>query len=168
MSWATWWAALEAVAWATYVGGAIVMEVVWRPAQRLLPAAQTAVACQVMGRRYRWLALGALGTIGVAAVARLGDRSTEHSLALSDPYGRTVAALAACWVVVVALVAAMAFFAHPALHVRTAAGLDPAARAAARAEVARAIRRMDVSLRTELVVALLAAFLGAALHAGGL
>jgi uncharacterized membrane protein len=159
---------VEAIAWATYVGGAIVMEFVWRPAQRDLPAAQTAVACQVMGRRYRWLALFALVVVAGAGAARVGDRGAHDSLALSDPYGRTIAGLAVCWVVVFALVTSMAFVAHPALHVRTPADLDASARAAARAEVARAIRRMDVVLRAELVVALLAVLLGAALRSGGL
>jgi hypothetical protein len=49
-----------------------------------------------------------------------------------------------------------------------ASDLDPEARAAARARVARAIGRMDLCLRAELVVALVATFVVATLTVGGI
>ena len=59
---------LFTVEWAVYVGGALFMELVWRPLQRHVPPAQTGVLCNAMGRRYRWLALGSLGLIAATAV----------------------------------------------------------------------------------------------------
>jgi uncharacterized membrane protein len=69
--WELLWTFVHVVSWSTYVGGALVMELVWRPAQQALPPSQTAVACQWMGRRYRWLSLVALLAAGVSGVARL-------------------------------------------------------------------------------------------------
>lgn len=128
---------------------------------------QIGVACQRMGRRYRWLALAMLVVIAAVSLTQLPGRA-PGTLTLSSGFGRTIAALALCWFVLVGLVTAMAFLAHPALHVRMPSQLEPEARAAARAQVGRAIRRMDLILRLELAVALLATLLGASLPAGGL
>lgn len=155
------------LAWSVYLGGALVMELVWRPAQEHLPMSQIGVACQVMGRRYRWLALAMLAVIAATGLALLPGRG-PGTLTLSTGYGRTVAALVGCWVLLVALVVGMAFAAHPALHARGATELTPEARAAPRAGVGRAIRRMDALLRVELVVALAATLLGASLPSGGM
>lgn len=167
MSWTVlaWYVLL--LAWSVYLGGALVMELVWRPAQEHMPMSQIGVACQLMGRRYRWLALAMLVVIAAASLAQLPGRG-PGALTLSTGFGRTIVALVLCWFMLVGLVAAMAFLAHPALHVRMPSHLEPEARAAARAQVGRAIRRMDLILRLELAVALLATLLGASLPAGGL
>lgn len=149
---------LAVVAWGAYVGGALAMELLWRPAQRDLPPGQTNVVCQRMGRRYRWLALGALGAAG-AATAATGD----VSVSLSSSDGRVAIGLVVCWTVLVAGVATMAFVAHPALHVRTSPSMSDEERTLARQAVRRAIRRMDVLLRVDLAVSLLAVLLAASL-----
>ena len=97
------WTSLHVLGWALYLGGAATMEVVWRPAQRDIPPGQTAVLCQRMGLRYRWLALSSLVVIavsGVAGLADLGYLSTSRPflrppLVLSSSYGRTMLAGAA-------------------------------------------------------------------------
>lgn len=167
MSWTVvaWYT--ELVAWSVYLGGALVMELVWRPAQEHMPMSQIGVACQLMGRRYRWVALTMLSVIAVVSLTLLPGRAPE-TLVISSSFGRTILVLVICWFLLVALVGSMAFFAHPALHVRMPSHLDPEARAAARAEVGRAIRRMDLILRMELVVALVATFFAASLPHGGL
>lgn len=168
MSWDLLWTYLELLAWSVYLGGAIVMEFVWRPAQAHLPMSQIGVACQRMGRSYRWIALSMLGVIALTGLARLPGRDPEASLSISEPYGRTLVALVVCWVLLVGLVTLMAFLAHPALHGRTPSGMPEEERAAARAEVARAIKRMDVCLRSELVLALGASLLATTLRFGGI
>lgn len=168
MTWNGLWAYFGLLAWAVYLGGALAMELVWRPVQEHLPMAQIGVACQQMGRRYRWVALTMLMVAGGSAVAELVARVPDVSLSPGDPYGRTVLVAGACWVTLVGIVGMMAFLAHPALHVRMASDLDPEARAAARARVARAIGRMDRCLRAELVVALVATFVVATLTVGGI
>lgn len=168
MTWEGLWTYLGLLAWAVYLGGALVMELVWRPVQEHLPMAQIGVACQQMGRRYRWVALTMLMTTGAAAVADLVARAPDVSLSPDDPYGRTVLVLGVCWVTLVGIVGLMAFLAHPALHVRMASDLDPEARAVARARVARAIARMDRCLRAELIVALVTTFVVATLTVGGI
>lgn len=168
MTWGGVWGYCGLMAWTVYVGGALVMEFVWRPAQEHLPMAQIGVACQKMGRRYRWIALLTLVVAGASAAAELALRDPTVSLSVNSPYGRTVVALGACWVALVGIVSMMTFFAHPALHVRTTSDLDPDARAVARERVARAIRRMDRCLRAELVLALVATLVLATLSAGGI
>lgn len=148
--------------WGVYVGGALAMEVLWRPAQRHLPPGQTNVVCQRMGRRYRWLALAALGAAGAATLA-----AGDVTVSLTSAGGRIGAALVVCWVVLVAGVATMAFFAHPALHARTSPTMTNEERAVARQAVHRAIRRMDVLLRLDLGVSFLAVLLAASLAVQG-
>lgn len=167
MSWRLVAVYVVLLAWSVYLGGALVMELVWRPAQQHLPMSQIGVACQVMGRRYRWLALAMLAVIAATGLSLLPGRG-PGTLTASTGYGRTVLALAGCWVLLAALVVGMAFAAHPALHARGSADLTPEARAEARAGVGRAIRRMDALLRVELAVALAATLLGASLPAGGM
>ena len=167
MSWTFVARYVDLLAWSVYLGGALVMELVWRPAQEHMPMSQIGVACQRMGRRYRWIALAMLCVIGVTSLTMLPGRAPD-TLTLSSRFGRSVLTLVLLWFVLVALVASMAFSAHPALHVRMSSDLDPDARAAARAEVGRAIRRMDRILRSELVIALVATVFAASLPAGGL
>lgn len=167
MSWTVAARYVLLLAWSVYLGGALVMELVWRPAQDGMPMSQIGVACRVMGRRYRWIALSMLGVIGVTGLALLPGRP-PGALTLSTGLGRTIVALVACWIALVALVVGMAFLAHPALHARTSASVSPDERSQARARVGSSIRRMDLMLRLELGVALVATLLGASLPAGGL
>lgn len=154
------------LAWSVYLGGVIVMEVVWRPAQEHLPPSQTAVACAVMGRRFRWFALGALAVSGAAALVRVIGSAPGPSA--GDPAGRAVAAALVGWCALVALVAYTTVVAHPALHRRAAGHASDEERAAARARVGRAIRRMDRVVRVELAVAFATTLLVASVPAGGL
>jgi hypothetical protein len=148
------------LAWALYLGGALAMELVWRPVHHDLPPAQTGVMCQRMGRRWRWMALGALGLV---AVAWWGGRTLGgHGVlavrgpvpALPPASGWPVIAMVACWVSLAGLVIAMGVLLHPRSHARWPAGAGASAHASARRRRLRAMRVMEVLLRLELVVAL--------------
>jgi uncharacterized membrane protein len=160
-----WWSFLHVLGWSTYIGGALVMELIWRPAQEAMPQSQIAVACQWMGRRYRWVAASSLVLIGVSGVPML-IRSDE-SLTWSTSWGRTMAALILVWLAMSATLAGIAFYGHPSLHSRMSADATDEERKASREQVRRAIARMDKLLRLDLFLALLAALLGAGLHSGG-
>lgn len=168
------WTLLHVVSWSTYVGGTLVMEFIWRHAQQSLPPSQTAVACQWMGRRYRWIALSALVGAAVSGVARMVEAdlrsasSPARVLDLSHAYGRTMVAVIVVWFLLVGLLGLLSLLAHPALHVRMSADMTDEERAAARQKVHRAIRRMDLLLRLELGLALLSLLLGSSLAHGGL
>ncbi|MHB8245593.1 MAG: hypothetical protein ACYDGN_09620 [Acidimicrobiales bacterium] len=151
------------MAWALYLGGSVAMELIWRPVQRYLPPGQVNVVCQKMGRRYRWIALGSLAVAGFALVPALW-----HSDFLSSAYGRTAWADLGCWALAVVGVTTMALSAHPALHRRHGASLSSEEQTAARERTRRAIRRMDVLLRADIAIALVAALLAASLPLGGL
>lgn len=158
----TW---VHALGWSFHFGGALVMELVWRPAQVGMPQSQIGVACQWMGRRYRWLSavsLAVLGATGVIMAAR-----ADRSLSLAHAYGCTVAALVVLWLALATVLAVLATSAHPGLHTRMAPDATDEERRAARAAVARAIVRMDRLLRLELALSALALLVGASLHVTG-
>lgn len=175
-AWSTALTFAHTVGWSVYLGGAILMEVVWRPSQVHIPPSQVNVVCSRMGRRYRWVSFAALLVIAATGVTLLFDAGGlatrapvfRPPLVLSTGYGRTLLALALLWVILVGLLGVLAVAAHPALHVRTPASMSDEARRAARESVRRAIRRMDVLLRVELGLAGLAALLATSLQFGGL
>lgn len=160
------WKLAHALGWSVHLGGALVMELVWRPAQEGMPQSQIGVACQWMGRRYRWISAFALATIGVSGLAMLAD--VDRSLSLDEAYGRTMLLLVMLWVALGVVLAVLSASAHPGLHSRIPSGASDEERQAARALVARAIARMDRLLRLELVLTALAALVGSSLHSGGL
>lgn len=157
----TLWGFVHVVSWATYVGGAVVMEFVWRPTQEHLPMSQIGVACQWMGRRYRWVALLALIGAGVSGVALVRTGPTGDSVV-------TPVILAVCWLVLAATLAMLTFVTHPGLHARTTADMTEPERLAARNQVRLAMRRMDLVLRIDLVIALVALVPAASLAGGRL
>lgn len=146
---------LFTVEWAVYVGGALFMELVWRPLQRHVPPAQTGALCNAMGRRYRWLALGSLGLIAATAIAwQVAGGPTLRASGVAGGGAAAewrIAGLVAVWVVLVALVAAMGLLVHPRSHARHRPGEDSDELRRLRL---RSIRFMDVLLRVELGVAL--------------
>src|SRR5674476_969182 len=122
------------------------MELVWRPVQRDIPPSQIGAMCRWMGRRYRWLGLGALG---LAAVTWLSWRGLGGTVLLASRPAAAVPPAASGWPV-----AAMGVLLHPRSHARWRAGAHAADAAAARRRKVRALRTMDVLLRVELAVAL--------------
>lgn len=160
-----WWSFLHMLGWSTYIGGALVMELIWRPAQEEMPQSQIAVACQWMGRRYRYVATAALAVMGITGVALVV--SSDEAITLSTSWGRTVVALIVVWFAMALTLASITFYGHPSLHTRMPANATDEERKASRERVRRAIRRMDILLRLDLFLALLAGLLGAGLHGGG-
>lgn len=159
-----WWSFLHVLGWSTYIGGALVMELIWRPAQEAMPQSQIAVACQWMGRRYRWVAAVSLALIGLTGAVMLVH--SDEPLTVSSSWGRTMVALIVVWFALVFTLGAITFYGHPSLHTRMSADASDEEREASRERVRRAIARMDKLLRLDLFLALLAALLGASLHAG--
>lgn len=169
-------AAVHGVSWAVYVGGAITMEVILRYAQRTMPPSQVGVVCKNAGMRYRWFALVALLVIGVSGslmLIRVDDtelaaRSGAPELSLGDAYGRTMLVLGLAWTALLGAVLWMAFWLHPAQRKRSHPGMSDEEIAMERRRIGGAIKRMDRTLRFELIVSVLAVGVGASLHAGGL
>lgn len=153
------------VGWSFHFGGALVMELVWRPAQVGMPQSQIGVACQWMGRRYRWISAASLAVLGASGVV-MAARS-DHSLSLDHAYGRTLAVLVLVWGALVVVLAVLSTSAHPGLHARMPPDATDDERRAAREQVARAIVRMDRLLRLELALSALALLVGASLHVVG-
>ncbi len=167
---------LHAIGWSAYAGGPITMEWVLRYAQRTMPPSQVAVVCQRAGHLYRWFSLAALAVTGATGLllwlqldnADLAGRPRHPRMSLGDPYGRTLLVLAIDWMILVALVSAMAFWLHPAQSRRSRPHMTPEEIQQERARVGRAIKHMEWVLRSEFVLSIVAVGLGASLHAGGL
>lgn len=147
------------LAFAIYLGGAVAMELILRFAQEDLPGPQTAITCKVSGDLWKWIALVSLSITGVSIAAMLLLRS---SVIPSGWYGVATAGFGASWVALMSILIKMSFRAHPALAFRPDPSMPPEEFAETRRALKRAIRRMDILLRTELGIAI---FMGACLSA---
>ena len=106
----------------------------------------------------------ATGPRSFAAPARKpGGRRRRLRIILSV-LGGLVVLVGVLWALLLGVLGLLAVAAHPALHVRTPATMSEDDRAAARQEVRRAIRRMDLLLRLELTLALIALLAGVLLR----
>ena len=169
-------ATIHVIAWSIYVGGAITMEFILRYAQRTMPPSQIGVVCKRAGSRYRWVALATLGVIGASGLAMVLDtgdtglrgRLGDPRLSLGDAYDRTLLLLTIAWTISLFLVSLMAFRLHPAQSKRVRQDMTQDEVATERQRIGRAIHHMEITLRAELVTALIAMAFGASLHAGGL
>lgn len=160
--------AMHASAWAIYVGGALTMEWILRYAQRTMPPSQVGVVCKNAGMRYRWLALGCLVVIGLTGLVMLFRLDDTSDIALTNSYGRTMLLLGIAWALLIATVALMAFWLHPAQRKRSRPEMSDAEVAAERQRIGRAIKRMDHALKFELVLSVISIGIGASLQSGGL
>jgi uncharacterized membrane protein len=167
---------VHGLAWAVYVGGALIMELVLRHAQVYMRPSQVGVVCQRAGQRYRWWALASLAVLGFTGAlmvlrldgAELAARAGSPALSLDDSYGRTLVLLAALWLVLLAIVGEIAFRVHPAMHARVSSSMSEEQVRRERRRMGAAIQRMNRLLRLELAGALLALALGTTLRLGGI
>ncbi len=135
------------------------MEFVLRHAQNYIPPSQIAVVCQKSGKTYRWvsaLCLTALLVTGIGLAAPQGA---------SEVYGKALVGISALWVILVVLLALLAFYVHPEMHIRVSPTMSAEEVQAERQRVKRAIVRMDIIVRMELACAIVAMAVGAMLHA---
>lgn len=151
-------AAIHALSWAVYIGGAITMELVLRHAQNYMAPSQIAVVCQHSGRTYRWVSAFCLALLFATGVVLGG------SLNLSTADGPILAGIYALWAVLVGLLALLAFYIHPEMHIRVSPEMTAEEVQQERQRVKRAIVNMDIVVRLELACAFLALALGCALH----
>lgn len=145
------------LAFAIYLGGAVSMELILRFAQVDLPGPQTAITCKVSGDLWKWIALISLSATGLSVTTMIALRSPMIS---SGWHGLAVAGFAASWIALMSILVKMSFRAHPALAFRPDPSMPPEEFAETRQALKRAIRRMDLLLRTELGIAV---FMGACL-----
>lgn len=151
-------ASLHVLAWSVYVGGAIVMEFVLRHAQASMRGSQVAIVCQKAGHRYRWWSALCLALLLVTGIALAGPIVPGSNEAI------VVVVLGGVWLALVLILALLTFYIHPELHIRVSPSMSEDEVKSERGRVGRAIVRMDIAVRVELGLALLAMLLGAALH----
>ncbi len=148
------------VSWAIYLGGALIMSLVWKPVQKYLPPGQTAIVCETMGRKYKWIGLGSLSLFALSWLG-LGFQSLLVSKSGLDYSNFTVllgAVAVILWMALVYLVLSMGLKIHPSSHVRISAVLDSEKRDEIKLARKAAIKKMDLMLKVELMVALLLSF----------
>ncbi len=152
------------ISWAIYLGGALIMALVWKPLQKYLPPGQTAIVCQTMGKKYKWIGLGSLGVFG-ASWLLLGLESLEAS-SWSNNFSNASIALGLLatilWCTLVYLVLSMGLKIHPNSHVRISATVDDTQKEQIKSSRKAAIKKMDLMLKIELSVALVLSFIIAA------
>ncbi len=175
------YAFLHDIGFATYIGGAIAMEYVLGPAQASIPPAQAQVMGQKTADRFLWLVWGSLALILVTAVLRLNGTFvagiteldfnspfTHGRLTLSIGYGQTLLVLFLIWCVLVINGLLITFVFRPRLTGRLGTGTTAAGVSAAQNQKLQAAEWIQRLTRADLVLALIAAVLGASLKYGGL
>lgn len=161
---------------ATYLGGAVAMEFVLGPAQQSIPPAQAQIMGKKTADRFLWLAWGSLLLILITGILRLQHMEMisgswpffETPLDLSYSYGRTVLAMFLLWCVLVLNGSLITFRFRPRMSDKVTPGTSAAQVAAgqgARLAAATWIQRLT---RTDLVITVLIALMGASLKWGGL
>lgn len=148
--------------WSVYLGGALCMELVLRHAQDHMKPSQIAIVCASAGQRYRWFSAVALCVLLITGILLVLDR--PRGFDVSTSHGVAVWGLCGLWAAQVAILAALSFRVHPAMHLRADATMTAQEIGFERARVGVAIRDMDRLLRAELALALLALAVGAFLH----
>lgn len=151
-------ATAHVLAWSVYLGGAIVMEFVLRHAQASMRGSQVAIVCQKAGYRYRWWSCVCLTLLLISGIV------LARPIVPGSGQAIVVMALGGVWLALVLLLALLSFYIHPELHIRVAPSMSEDEVKEERKRVGRAIVRMDITVRAELGLALLAALLGAGLH----
>jgi uncharacterized membrane protein len=166
---------LHDIAIAVYIGGSIAMEYVLGPAQEGIPPAQA----QVMGEKtssrflkFVWVSLGFIVVTGVLRLAEKGFVVADmppfrFPLAWDQSYGRTVFAMALIWTVLVINGLLITFVFRPRLVGRAGAGITSTQVTARQDSAMQAAQWVQRLTRTDLVLSLLAALLGASLVLGG-
>jgi len=175
------YAFLHDIGFATYIGGAIAMEYVLGPAQASIPPAQAQVMGQKTADRFLWLVWGSLALILVTAVLRLNGPfvsgftyldwhwSFFHGPATIEfAYGRTLLVMFIIWCVLVVNGLLITFVLRPRLTGRLGTGTTAAGVSAAQNQKLKAAEWIQRLTRADLVLALIAAVLGASLKYGGL
>ena len=137
------------------------MAIVWKPLQKGLAPQQTAVLCEKMGEKYKWVALSSLSVIGISWIL-LGLSDHEFfrsgSLGIKGVTYLQGAIGAVCWVGLVVVVMLMGVKLHPNSHKR--ASLKDAELSLEEMKLRRrkSIKKMDLLLKAELSIALIAVF----------
>jgi uncharacterized membrane protein len=167
---------VHSIAVAVYIGGAVAMEYVLKPAQRAIPPAQAQVMGQKTADRFLWLVWGALILILLTGALRLqhaGMLGWEWPffygpLSLFESYGRTVLAMFLIWCVLVVNGLVITFVLRPRLAGRLSARTPASGVAAAQGSKMQAATWVERLTRFDIVAALVAALLGASLRWGGM
>lgn len=134
------------------------MEFVLRHAQASMRGSQVAIVCQKAGHRYRWWSALCLTVLLVTGITLAGPIVPGSSEAI------VVKVLSGVWLLLVLILALLSFYIHPELHIRVSPSMSEDEVKAERGRVGRAIVRMDIAVRVELGLAILAMLLGAGLH----
>lgn len=161
---------------AVYIGGAVAMEFVLGPAQNSIPPAQAQVMGQKTADRFLWLVWGSLTLIIVTGVLRLQRMGMivadwpffRPPVSWDESYGRTLFVMFLIWCALVVNGVLITFVLRPRLAGKMSAGISAAqvsARQGSRLQAARWIMHLT---RADLVLALIAALLGASLKWGGI
>lgn len=158
---------IHILAWAVYLGGAIAMEFILRHAQSFMRGSQVAVVCQNSGRKYRWLSFVCLLLLLVTGLMRAGITESTESTEITETtllYSFLLFSIVLIWVLLLGILGLLSFHIHPEMHLRVSPSMTEQEVTIERQRVGVAIRQMDIWVRIELLLALLATLAGAALR----
>ena len=168
--------ALHDLAFAVYIGGLVYAEFVLAPAADAIAPAQGVVVRQKAGNWQLVMAWSSLAVILATGLLRLGRMEVLEfpgTFFLKESYastsqGRTIIAMMALWLVLVALGAVMTFLLRPMLVGKMDPRLSQVQRQRRQERMMGAAKWMTVVMRADLAVAVTIVVFGASLIYGGL
>jgi uncharacterized membrane protein len=163
------------VSLATYVGGAVAMEFVLSPAQKLIPPAQAQIMGEKTADRFLMLVWISLALILITGLWRLqhrgmlgGESLLVPPLTLDYSYGRTAFGLLFIWILLAVNGSLITFLLRPRLKGKLGAGSTSGQADRDRNAKVQAATWISHLSRADLVLALIAVLLGASLFWGGI
>jgi len=162
-------AAVHDLSVAVYVGGAVAMEFILGPAQKMIPPAQAQIMGQKSADRFLVLVWVSLLLILVSGLLRMYYNGVfSGPPVLSYSYGRTLSGLLAIWLVLAVNGGLITFVFRPRLSGKLGAGTTTSQADQDRGAKMQAATWIEYLTRADLVLAIVAVGLGASLLRGGL
>ncbi|MFV2090965.1 MAG: CopD family protein [Pseudomonadales bacterium] len=162
-------AAIHDLSVAVYVGGAVAMEFVLGPAQKMIPPAQAQVMGQKSADRFLilvWVSLVLILVTGLLRMYYSGIFSGGPIFSYS--YGRTLLGLLFIWLLLAINGALITFALRPRLTGKLGAGSTSGQADQDRNTKIQAVTWIEYLSRADLVLAVIAVLLGASLLRGGI
>lgn len=160
---------------ATYVGGAVAMEFILLPAQNAIPPAQAQIMGEKTSERFLILVWASLLLILVTGIMRFyfrgfigGESLFNPPLTLAFAYGRTALALFLIWLALAINGLIITFVLRPRLTEKMTPGISREQADRNRNAKMSAATWIQHLSRVDIVLAVIAVLLGAALVRGGL
>lgn len=163
-----WAHILHIVAVIFYVGGCVFLDLIFTPAQNSIPPSQASVIGQKIGKYFAILAWASLLVIGASGLTLLYSLGFMSDILYTSRYGYWLVSKMLVWIILAINGAIMTLLLRPRLEGKLALPVVPEDADRKRADLIRASTLLNRLVRTNTILSLVAAVIGASLPHGGL